>query len=184
MKTFIKSTFLSFATLAVAIAGLTADAQAQRTRTAQQYYVPPVTQPQPQNEFYFGFSVRLVNRYDGRLLRIVSVTPGSPAQQAGLEVGDEIRTVNGQGFGFARDSFDAVGMLNRLVSPTPGGGGPIPATAAAAAGRVGTQYYVSPVVQPIAHMIVRNVRNGQDVAVTVRPTPRAVGVPAAAARAR
>jgi membrane-associated protease RseP (regulator of RpoE activity) len=152
-------------------------------QATQEYYVAPVIAPQPpqpQNEYYFGFSIQLVSdAYGGKTLRIVSVTPGSPAQQAGLEIGDEIRSVNGLGFLHAPDSFVAVNMLNRFVSPNPLGGGTVPATAA------GVQAYVAPGHhhQPIANMIVRNVRNGQDVAVTVRPQPRAVVMPAPAAAA-
>jgi membrane-associated protease RseP (regulator of RpoE activity) len=198
MNTFIQSTILSIVTISMAFTGCAVQAQqpqasqqiqtTQQSQTTQQYYVaPPVTPPQQQNPYYFGFSVQLVpDGYGSKTLRIVSVTPGSPAQQAGLEVGDEIRSVNGMGFLHARDSFDGVNMLSRFVSTAPIGGGPAPAAAATATATA--QLYVAPpVAQPVANMIVRNVRNGQDVSVTVRPTPRynvnppAVASPPAAA---
>lgn len=184
MITIIKSTLLSIATISIAFTGCAVQAQAQQplaqdqvqtnqeVQTTQQRYVAPVIAPlpQPQNPYYFGFSIQLVaDFHGGKTLRIVSVSPGSPAQQAGLEIGDEIRSVNGLGFLHARDSFDAVNMLSRFVSTTPVGGGPAPAVAVAATAR---HYVAPPAVQPIANMIVRNVRNGQDVSVTVHPTPR------------
>ena len=182
MNTIIKSTLLSVAALAATFTGCAVQAQAQQplaqdqvqppqqVTTTQQHYVAPVIAPQPQNPYYFGFSIQLVaNNYGGKTLRIVSVTPGSPAQQAGLEIGDEIRSVNGMGFLYARDSFDAVNMLSRFVSTTPVGGGPAPAATSTARAQL---YVAPPAVQPIANMVVRNVRNGQDVSVIVRPTPR------------
>lgn len=119
---------------------------------------PQVIQPQPQNKFYFGMNLKLKRNWNGTTLRVVSVTPGSPAQRAGLEYGDEIRTVNGQGFHYANNSFDAVSMMNQFVNFS--GGAP----AVAASG-----YYIPP-PQPVAQMVVRNVRNGQNVSVTVYPT--------------
>ena len=82
--------------------------------------------------------VQLIRGYGGTTLRVVSVTPGSPAYRAGLEYGDEIRTVNGQGFGYARDSFDAVAMMNRYVDSWVSS--PAPAVAAAAPSTT-TSYY-------------------------------------------
>ena len=198
MKTFINNTTFAITTIATiaatfasAMTGSETQAQQttlQQTQAAQnQYYVqppvaPPVSPPATQ-DFYFGFSVQLVRGYGGTTLRLVSVTPGSPAQQAGLEVGDEIRTVNGQGFSNANNSFQAVRMLSQFVKINPIGG-PAPAVAASA-----QTYYVSPPVQPspVANMVVRNVRNGYDVAVTVRPTPKGWGgggVAAAASQLR
>jgi len=184
MRTFTKSTLLSIATLALAFTGYVIQAQAQQPQILQQFpvtqpqYVAPVVAPQPQpqqqNEFYFGISVQLIaNTYGGKTLRIVSVSPGSPSQQAGLELGDEIRSINGQGFEHAQNSFDAVNMMSRFVSSTPVGGGPAPAAAANATARS----YVGPGIEPTASMVVRNVRNGQDVSVTVRPQRRSVGGP-------
>ncbi|MFK7767664.1 MAG: PDZ domain-containing protein [Mariniblastus sp.] len=139
-------------------------------------------QPVQQNQFYFGMRVELVRSAWGQTtLRIVGVTPGSPAQQAGLEFGDEITTVNGRGFSYARDNFDAVRLMNQFVSFTGGGGG---APAVAAGG--GVQAMVAPgwpsPQRPTASMVVRNVRNGQLVNVTVFPQRRfGGGAPAAAA---
>lgn len=150
----------------------------QQTRVAPTYqppYQPPVQTPR---KFYFGMNVELVRGYYGTTLRVVSVTPGSPAYQAGLEFGDEIRTVNGQGFDYARDSFEAVAMLNQYV----GGGGGAPAVAAARTQAT----YVSPLPspRPMARMIVRNVRNGQNVGVNVFPTQNTWSGPAPAAPAQ
>lgn len=153
-------------------------AQAQQAAVEQQYVLPPVQpQVQPQSEFYFGVSIQLISNGYNNTLRIVSVTPGGPAQLAGLEIGDEIRSVNGQGFSYARDSFEAARLLSRFVSTSNVGGGPAPAATAF----VQRQY----IPQPTANMVVRNVRNGQDVLVTVRPTRRfqPTPVPAVAAQA-
>ena len=184
MKTIIKSTLLSFASLAVAFAGFAMTAQAQQSSVVQepavtQQYVMPGVPPQirPQNEFYFGFSIQLISNGYSKTLKIVSVTPGSPAQLAGLEPGDEIRSVNGQGFSYARDSFEAANLLSRFVSTANVNGGPAPA---ATAPTIQQPYYVA---RPIANMVVRNVRNGQNVLVTVRPTRRfALPVPTVAAQ--
>lgn len=143
-----------------------------RTRVA-----PVIGSPMP-NRFYFGMQLQLVQGYGGTTLRVVSVTPGSPAQYAGLEYGDEIRTVNGRGFHAARDSFHAVSMMNRFVDAW--NGGAVPASGVAASG-VSTSYY--PPMSPVANLVVRNVRNGQDVYVTVRPQRRGYGGPAPAAPA-
>ena len=137
-----------------------------------QAYVQPQVQVQPrvapiqQNPFYFGMNVELNrDRWGRSTLRIVGVTPGSPAQQAGLEFGDEIRRVNGRGFRMAHDSFDAVRMVNQFVS-SPVYGGPAPAAPAVQALTVPP--YPSP--RPMARMVVRNVRTGRDVIVNVFPT--------------
>ncbi len=127
--------------------------------------IQPYVQPIQQNPFYFGMQIELRRDHWGRTtLKVVGVTPGSPAQMAGLEYGDEIRRVNGRGFRFATDSFDAVRRLNSYVS-SPFLGGPAPAAGAAA-------MVVGPIPSPspIARMVVRNVRNGRDVYVNVYPT--------------
>lgn len=155
-------------------------APVQTQPQAQAYVVPgyppaqPPVSPPPQNQFYFGVNVQLNNGYQGTTLRVTSVTPGSPAQTAGLEIGDEIRTVNGRSFEQARDSFHAVSMMNSFVTNN----NPAPAVAAAA------QAYVSPQpAQPYAQMLVRNVRNGQNVWVNVYPQRRGWNGPAPAAAA-
>ncbi len=160
-------------------------AQGQMQQQAQQGQQALLVQPSPspavQNQYYFGMQVELIRDGWGQTkLRVVSVTPGSPAQRAGLEYGDQIKTVNGRGFRFARDSYDAVRMMNQYVSFS---GGTAPAAAAAA------QTMISPWPQPsrpFASMVVRNVRNGQFVNVTVNPERRfggGGGAPAAAASA-
>ena len=135
---------------------------------------PPVAPPQ-QNQFYFGVNVHLNRGYHGTTLRITSVTPGSPASVAGLEVGDEIRTLNGRDFNQASDSFHAVALMNSFVNYS---SQPAPAAAAAIAQ---VQAYVSP--QATAQMLVRNVRNGQNVWVNVYPQRRGWSGPAPAAAA-
>ena len=143
-------------------------------------YQPPVAPPQ-QNEFYFGMNLQLNNGYQGTTLRIVSVTPGSPAAAAGLEIGDEIRTVNGRSFERARDSFHAVSMMNRFVSRS---SGPAPAAAAASAGASAQAYVMpQPAPQPTAQLLVRNVRNGQNVWINIFPQRRGWSGPAPAAAA-
>jgi membrane-associated protease RseP (regulator of RpoE activity) len=157
-----------------------ANAEAQQGTFVQ----PSVGNGQNENPLYFGLNAQLVNGFGGAALRVVSITPGSPACRAGLEVGDEILTVNGQGFNYARDSFEAVAMMNRFCLSTPVGGGPAPA--AEAFTRVNT--CPAPQPQPIASMVVRNVRNGQNVSVTMHPTIRgytpAPAAPAAPAYAQ
>jgi len=157
--------------------------QSQRVQTqVLPYYVSPpqVQPPQPQNQYYFGMRLELNRNYSGTTLRIVDVTWGSPAQRAGLEVGDEIRTINGRGFQYANDSFDAVAMMNRFVEF---GSGSAPAVAAAMPQGAQAYYVAPPAPQPIARMVVRNVRNGQNVYINVIPEPRVFGGPAPAAAA-
>ena len=140
--------------------------------------VMPLPQPQ-QNPFYFGMHVQLMRGYyGGTTLRITSVDYGSPAWRAGLEIGDEIRTVNGRGFARARDSFEAVSMMNRAVSFA---GGTAPAAAAGVAASAPAQAYTvaypMPRPQPLARMVVRNVRNGRNVLVNVTPREKFIGAP-------
>ena len=85
-----------------------------------------------------------------------------------MEIGDEIRRVNGRGFHYATDSYDAVRKLNQYVL---GSGQVAPASGGAQALVVGP-----PQVSAIAHMIVRNVRNGQNVSLNVYPTRIGGGV--------
>ena len=185
MKTQIKN--LVFALIAVAALATNANAQEQTTAALQTgpavvgpqaVIAPPYLPPVQQNQYYFGMQVQLIQGWGGPTLRVVSVTWGSPAQRAGLEIGDEIRTVNGRGFGYAQNSYDAVRLLNQFVGNY---GGVVP-TAAAPATAVSGIY--GPWASPIANMIVRNVRNGQDVSLIVRPTFNGgLGGPAPAASA-
>ena len=74
-----------------------------------QPYVQPQVAPVPLNQFYFGVDIELRQCHlNGTVLRIVGITPGSPAHRAGLEIGDEIHRLNGRRFEGAVDSFDAV----------------------------------------------------------------------------
>ena len=129
--------------------------------------------PQISNPFYFGMRVELVRNWGGASLRVVGVDYGSPAQMAGLEFGDEIRTINGRGFGMARDSYDAVRIMNQAMAISGGVPmGPAPAISV----------WPGPRPSPVGRLVVRNVRNGQNVGVTIRPMRRDnVGAPAAAA---
>ncbi len=161
---------------------LTQTEQNQTGPTQGQFFVSPLQiQPPQQNQYYFGMRLELNRGFNGTTLRIADVTWGSPAQRAGLEVGDEIRMVNGRGFQNASNSFDAVAMMNRFVDNNNGA----PAVAASAQG-VQACYIAPPTRRSTAQMVVRNVRNGQDVYVTVRPERRGFGgefgpAPAAAA---
>jgi len=187
MKTQIKN--LIAAIVATCVLGSVGFAQQPQSVLEQQAgqaqaFVQPQIQVQPhvapiqQNPFYFGMNVELKrDRWGRTTLRIVGVTQGSPAQQAGLEFGDEIRRVNGRGFRVAINSFDAVRMVNQFVTG-PVFGGPAPAAQA-----LTISPYPSP--RPIARMVVRNVRTGQDVIVKVFPTRVGYGggAPAVAAAA-
>ncbi len=122
---------------------------------------------QSQNPYYFGMHIRLVRDFDGRsVLQVTSVAPGGPARNAGLEPGDQILLTNGQGFAQARDSFEAVRMLNYFVDA--GGDGVAPAAPGAAA----ATFFIDPgMCRPSAQMTVRDVNTGRLVHTTVYPTP-------------
>ena len=145
----------------------------QTVEPQSQLYVrpEPVLPLVQSNPYYFGMSVALKrDRWGRTTLRIVSVTAGSPVATAGLEIGDEIRRVNGHGFQQATDSFDAVRLMNSYVkSPVRTSGGPAPAAALS----------FLP-TSPLAWMEVRNVRNGRDVSINVYPTTNGNGVAPAA----
>ena len=76
----------------------------------------------------------------------------------------------------AANSFDAVRLMNLFVAA---GSGSAPAAGGAQALVIGPP---AP-GPPVARMIVRNVRNGQNVSLTVYPTRIGGGAPAAAATA-
>ena len=179
MKNSIKNTVFAIATIAIAtlVTGIAAsESQAQDAKVRVQAPVTsPTVAPPLSQEFYFGMHVQIrSNPYGKTSLEIVSVTPGSPAHRAGLEAGDRIRAVNGQGFRYARNSFDAVRLLNQYVIFNIGA---IPAHASA--------HHVSHTSSKgYANMTVRNVRNGRNVTVIVRPKlKRGFGGPAPAAAA-
>lgn len=137
----------------------------------QTYVPPPQNYYPPQNRYYFGMSVAPLHSRPGAGLtsRIVSVTPGSPAATAGLEVGDEIISVNGRSFPNAAYSSDqVVQFLNNSVSQTGFSGNGTAAAAAPGRPRVATR----PQQPGVAHMVVVNVRNGQHTSVTVYPSAR------------
>jgi S1-C subfamily serine protease len=64
---------------------------AQSSRPAVGQVVPPILQPGTQSPL--PFSPRDLGRFDG--VRVVEVTPDSPAAKAGLQVGDVITAVSG-----------------------------------------------------------------------------------------
>jgi len=175
----IKAVF-AIATICLLASSASAQNQIQAVQQAQPVVQQPYVQPPQADQFYFGVQVKLLrSSCGGARLRIVSVTPGSPAFRAGLEYGDEILTLNGRSFANAYDSFDAARLMSRFVNlgsgPLVGNGGGAPAVAAAYVG-------LPTPPQPFAHMIVRNVRNGQNVSINVYPTPRNLyGGPAPAA---
>ena len=121
--------------------------------------------------------LQLVRAYDGPTLRVTRVTPGGPAQRAGLEVGDEIRTVNGYGFQQATNSYHGVYLMNQFTAINASA----PAAAAPAQASPSVQVAPSPSQgPPVARMIVRNVRNGQNVQLSVYPQFRNSILPAPA----
>jgi predicted metalloprotease with PDZ domain len=188
MRTQIASLIVTLiATLAVngiADAQNFAPAPQQQTQIQQesQLYVAPVLPPVQQNQYYFGMNIQLKRTWAGTTLMVLNVTPGSPAAQAGLEYGDEIRTVNGYGFGSARDSFHAVNMMNQFVNQFATSGPAPAATASPVPGQAAALTILPPTPSPLAQLVVRNVRNGQNVQVIVRPQFRGGwGAPAAAA---
>ena len=178
MKTQIANTLVLVVAVIVGSIAFTQDAAAQERLVVDpggqaEVYVRPIQQ----NPFYFGMNVELKRtRWGGTTLRVVGVTPGSPAHQAGLEIGDEIRQVNGRSFRNASDSFDAVRMLNRYVANAGIGG-----TAPAADAGVNALVISPPQVSAIAHMIVRNVRNGRNVSLNVYPNRVGGGIQTAPA---
>jgi hypothetical protein len=127
----------------------------------------PFVQPQPQSpRWFFGMSVVL--DFDGNRqgLRVINIQPGSPAHRAGLEVGDFIRSSNGQSFQNAHNNRHAVAVLQQTVSFSGNGGG-FPGNG----GPVAT--FVNPgfaSTDGVAHFHVRDVRSGQLVHVDVFPT--------------
>ena len=91
MKTQITKTLTLAIAVIVGFVASSSEAHAQsspRIRVQPQPYVQPQVAPIPQNQFYFGVNVELRQcQWNGTTLRIVGVTPGSPAHQAGLEKG-------------------------------------------------------------------------------------------------
>ena len=135
----------------------------------QKFVVDPLTGIQDQTKqttdrYYFGMDVSLKKDHQGTTLLIRSVTPGSPAARAGLEAGDEIRSVNGRNFNITRNTAHAISILRQaVISSTQVRPGAMDQQGVFVADITGK----SPV--PTATMVVRNVRNGQNVGVTVYP---------------
>ncbi|WP_425397924.1 PDZ domain-containing protein [Aeoliella sp.] len=110
---------------------------------------------QAQNRWQFGMSVQLTNVGWGKYLRVTSVTPYSPAAQAGLEPGDMIYSVNGQRFNNANNDWQALNILQQATTSGIGNPG-IPTTMVAT--NPGT-----------ARMQVKDVRSGNFTQVVCYP---------------
>ena len=121
--------------------------------------------------WYFGMNVSLAELPGyGRVLRVNSVTPGGPAQRAGLEYGDHIYMVNNARFDWANSNCDAINILQRATGSAPGGGG------------IETRVVTRP---GTARMQVVDIRTGQLTPVVCYPhfnggVPTGGGVPTAA----
>lgn len=77
----------------------------------------------PAIEWRFGMNVTLVQNGNQRGLSITSVTPGSPAQRAGLQRGDVILSSNNVRFNHAMNDYQGVALLQQSVTRGGGGGG-------------------------------------------------------------
>lgn len=121
----------------------------------------------PARQWYFGMSLEITNTAYGRGLRVASITPGSPAYRAGLEIGDVLLAAGSVSLQNAYSNEHGVQLLQSAV----GGGAPAPTAATTA---VGT--FVSP-VSPTVQLTVVDVRTNQARYLLVQPQGRG-GVPA------
>ena len=129
-------------------------------------------------QWYFGMSLQRTSTPYGTGLQVFSVTPGSPAQQAGLEPGDVLLVSNSVRFAAAQTNEHGVQMLQssvdafrpmatltvidvrtqqvthvycgpqRMNAPVPTGGLPVPANAGPAPGFGGPSVGAPPVGAP------------------------------------
>ncbi|MEQ8848518.1 PDZ domain-containing protein [Botrimarina sp.] len=129
--------------------------------------------PQPvaptHRDWYFGMSLEIQHTQYGRGLRVASVTHGSPADRAGLEVGDVLLAANQVSLAGAVSNEHGVTLVNQAMSQ-----GQAPAPAAAVTTAVA---YVQP--QSQMQFTVLDRRSGQPVYVAVAPH-RVGGYPAPA----
>ena len=72
------------------------------------------------NNWYFGMSLQLTDSHYGRGLQVTSVTPGSPAHQAGLEPGDVLYAVDQTTLQTAVSNEHGVQLLQSEVDPVSG----------------------------------------------------------------
>lgn len=125
------------------------------------YKVAPSVVPSPQpivgpRSFYFGMSLQITYTQYGRGLQVASITPGSPAARAGLEIGDVLLRAGSTDLQNAYSNEHGVQLLQSAVL---GGGGPAPTVTA----------FVAP--SPSVYLTVVNVRTGQLTGVNVQPIP-------------
>ena len=104
----------------------------------------------------------------GQVAQVMSVVPGGPAATAGLEQGDEIVSVNGNRF-----PNMIGGDIAQVLSSFVGRGQPQQAYPVQVDANGKRLTVTRPGAgNPAAAMVVRNVRNGQNVQITVYPTRR------------
>lgn len=81
-----------------------------------------------QNRWHFGMNVQLYQTSGFKYLKVTSVTPYSPAAQAGLEPGDMIYSVNNQKFYTANSDWQALNILQQATSNAGGSPPGVPTT--------------------------------------------------------
>lgn len=121
----------------------------------------PTPRVVPSRTWYFGMSLQITNTAYGRGLQVASVTPGSPASRAGLEVGDVLLAAGNVGLQNAYSNEHGVQILQSAV----GNSTPAP-----------TATFVVP-SGPNLTLTVLNVRTNQPTYVTVQPQPNGMPVP-------
>ncbi len=124
----------------------------------------------PQIRYRFGMQVSLTGNGNIKGLFINTVTPGGPADQSGLAVGDVIVTSNGWNFQDAFTDADAVRILQASVSNSSGGGIPTAMATATSNGQFS---------RPSATLVI--VRYDQQISGTVFPIDIRGGFPTAPA---
>ncbi|MEO0529268.1 MAG: PDZ domain-containing protein [Planctomycetota bacterium] len=124
-------------------------------------YVPTPTVV-PARTWYFGMNLQITNTAYGRGLQIASITHGSPASRAGLEVGDVLLAAGNVGLQSAYSNEHGVQLLQSAV----GGSAPAPTVTT----------FVAP-TSPNVLLTVLNIRTGQPTYVNVQPHRQGNPVP-------